>query len=145
MIGWFVPHSRYPDGYHCDPKQPAAVRVLASQKNHMALYLFCIYCGPEGEHARFVKAWKATGKRLDMGKSCVRVKKLEDVPLDVVGAAIKRMTAKKFVAGLRGVAGPKGRPAAKKAGQEGREEGRREGRQESAKPAAKRVTKKVAK
>jgi hypothetical protein len=97
MIGYFVPHSIYPDGYHCDPKQPLPFASIASQKNHMAVYLFCIYCGPQGKD-RFVKEWKATGKKLDMGASCVRFKKLEDVPLDVLGAAIKRMRVKDFIA-----------------------------------------------
>ncbi|MEZ5977343.1 MAG: DUF1801 domain-containing protein [Planctomycetota bacterium] len=91
MVGWFVPHSVYPAGYHCDPKQPLPFASLASQKSHMALYLFCIY-GDAEEKARFVEEWKATGKKLDMGASCVRFKKLEDVPLDVVGRAIERMT-----------------------------------------------------
>ena len=97
MIGWYVPHSVFPDGYHCDPKQPLPFASIASQKNHMAIYLFCIYT-EEGEAERFAADWKATGKKLDMGKSCVRFKKLDDVPLAVLGKAIKRATAKKFIA-----------------------------------------------
>ncbi len=97
MIGYFVPHSVYPDGYHCDPKQPLPFASIASQKNHIGIYLFCLYSSP-GDMERFVREWKATGKKLDMGKSCVRVKTLEDVPLDVLGKAIKRVTVKKFVA-----------------------------------------------
>ena len=97
MIGYFVPHSVYPAGYHCDPKQPLPFASIASQKNHIGIYLFCLYSSP-GDMARFVEEWRATGKRLDMGKSCVRVKKLEDVPLDVLGRAIKRVTVKKFIA-----------------------------------------------
>lgn len=97
MIGYFVPHSIYPDGYHCDPKQPLPFGGLASQKNHMSMYLFCLYCDPEGKD-RFVREWKATGKKLDMGSSCIRFKKLEDVPLDVLGAAIKRTPVKDFIA-----------------------------------------------
>ncbi len=96
MIGYFVPHSVYPPGYHCDPKQPLPFASLASQKNHMAIYLMCIYGNPEHE-AWFRQAWIGTGKRLDMGKSCVRFKKLEDVPLELVGQAIKRVPAKKFI------------------------------------------------
>lgn len=96
MLGYFLPHSKYPDGYHCDPKQPLPFMSVASQKNHIGLYLFCIYCSAE-EQETFRKEWLASGKKLDMGKSCVRVKKLEDIPLDVLGRAIKRMTAKKFV------------------------------------------------
>lgn len=96
MIGYYVPHSLYPAGYHCDPKQPLPFASLASQKNHMAIYLFCIYT--DDAHAtKFREAWLKTGKKLDMGKSCVRFKKIEDVALDVLGKTIKRMTVKKFV------------------------------------------------
>lgn len=97
MIGYFLPHSVYPAGYHVDPAQPLPFASLASQKHHMALYLFCIYAVP-GEAERFAAKWKATGNRLDMGKSCVRFRKLEDVPLQVVGDAIRRVTANRFVA-----------------------------------------------
>ena len=96
MIGYAIPHEVYPAGYHCDPKQPLPFLSLASQKNHMSLYLFCLYCGEE-EVLSFQIAWEAAGKKLDMGKSCVRFKKLDDVPLDVVGKMVKRMTAKKFI------------------------------------------------
>lgn len=96
MVGYFLPHSLYPEGYHCDPKQPLPFASIASQKNHIGIYLFCAYAQPE-ENARFQKEWKAAGKRLDMGKGCVRAKSLEDIPLEVVGRAIKRMTVKKFV------------------------------------------------
>ncbi len=97
MIGYYIPHSVYPDGYHCDPKQPLPYAGLASQKNHMGLYLMCNYGDPEQDRW-FREAWTKTGKKLDMGKCCVRFKKIEDVPLDVVGKAVKRMTAKKFIA-----------------------------------------------
>jgi len=96
-LGYYLPHSRYPDGYHCDPKQPLPFAGIASQKNHIGLYLFCVYTSSH-EEAAFRKDWMASGKRLDMAKSCVRVNKLEDIPLDVVGRAFKRITAKKFVA-----------------------------------------------
>jgi len=96
-IGYFVPHSVYPPGYHCDPSQPLPFAGIASQKNHMAIYLMCIYSHPEHE-AWFREAWAKTGKKLDMGKSCVRFKKLEDVPLPVIGKAIKRVPVKKFIA-----------------------------------------------
>jgi hypothetical protein len=97
MIGYFVPHSVYPAGYHCDPTQPLPFASIASQKNHMGLYLFCIYTDPQAKE-RFVKEWKATGRKLDMGASCVRFRKIEDVPLDVLGAAIKRVPVKDFIA-----------------------------------------------
>ena len=97
MIGYYVPHSIYPSGYHCDPRQPLPFACLASQKNYMSLYLGCVY----GEHeiARwFVQTWAKTGKKLDMGKSCVRFRKVEDLALDVIGEAIRRMPAKTFIA-----------------------------------------------
>lgn len=96
MIGYYVPHRIFPAGYHCDPKQPLPFAGLASQKNHMALYLMCIY--GDTEHARwFQQAWAKTGKKLDMGKSCIRFKKLEDVALDVIGEAIRRVPARKYI------------------------------------------------
>ncbi len=67
MIGYAIPHTVYPAGYHCDPKQPLPFLSLANQKNHMALYLFCLYCD-EAEVERFTEAWKKTGHKLDMGK-----------------------------------------------------------------------------
>jgi Domain of unknown function (DU1801) len=97
MIGYYVPHRVYPAGYHCDPKQPLPFANLASQKNHMALYLMCIY--GESDHSRwFREAWAKTGKKLDMGKSCVRFKKVDDLALDVIAEAIKRVPAKKYIA-----------------------------------------------
>lgn len=112
MPAWFVPHSVYPAGYHCDAKQPLPFASVASQKSHVGIYLFCIY---QDDDLRewFVDAWKASGKRLDMGKSCIRVKKLEDVPLDVLGKAIKKMKAKAFIEHYDSVRpdGPKGMTA----------------------------------
>ena len=98
MIGYYVPHSIYPPGYHCDPKQPLPFAHIASQKNHMAVYLMCIY-GDKDEEKGFVEEYKKTGKRLDMGKSCVRFRKLENLPLELIGKAVKRTPVKKFIAG----------------------------------------------
>lgn len=96
MIGYYVPHRVYPAGYHCDPKQPLPFAGLASQKNYMSLYLMCIY-GSSDHLKWFQQAWAETGKKLDMGKSCIRFKKLEDLSLDVIGESIKRVPAKKYV------------------------------------------------
>jgi uncharacterized protein DUF1801 len=95
MIGYSVPHSIYPAGYHCDPKQPLPFAALASQKNYMSVYL-CVYGNPEME-AWFRKEWAKTGKKLDMGKCCVRFKKLDDLALDLIGETIARMPARKFI------------------------------------------------
>jgi hypothetical protein len=69
MIGYYVPHRIFPAGYHCDPTKPLLFTALASQKNHMALYLMSIY-GSEVDRKRFEAAWATTGKKLKMGKSC---------------------------------------------------------------------------
>ncbi|MDI1447486.1 DUF1801 domain-containing protein [Polyangium sp. 6x1] len=112
MIGYYVPHRVFPPGYHCDPKQPLPFASLASQKNHMAIYLMGVY-GDTGARQWFEDAWAKTGKKLDMGKSCVRFKKIEDLALDVIGGVIKRMPAKKYVEGYQATlaAMGKGRPA----------------------------------
>jgi hypothetical protein len=131
-IGYFVPHSVYPPGYHCDPTQPLPFVGLASQKNYMAIYLFCVYTS-EAEQRWFREAWTKTGKKLDMGKSCVRFKKIDDVALDVIGKAIKRTPAKKFIAHYESTLGQTSRPAKKTT---------KKSAKTAAKKPAKRTTKK---
>jgi uncharacterized protein YdhG (YjbR/CyaY superfamily) len=104
MIGYVVPHSLYPAGYHCDPKLPLPYAILGSQKNHMAIHLMTVYGDPATEKW-FRNAWAAAGKKLDMGKACVRFKKLEDVPLDVVGQIIARVPVKEYIARVEKVIG----------------------------------------
>ena len=84
MISYEIPLERYPDTYN---KRPLMYAALASQKNYMSLYLMCVYSHKESR-VRFEEEFKASGKKLNMGKSCVRFKRLEDLPLDVVGEAI---------------------------------------------------------
>jgi hypothetical protein len=96
MIGYAVPLSIYPAGYHCAKDTPLPFISLASQKNNMALYMFCLYVDKQ-DAARFQKEYKASGKKLDMGKSCFRFKKLEDLALDVIGKAIARTPVKKHI------------------------------------------------
>jgi hypothetical protein len=96
MIGYFVPHHLYPAGYHADPAQPLPFLHLASQKNYMAIYLMCLYAD-DALLDRFQTAWKKTGKRLDMGKSCVRFRRLEDLALDVIAETVGSVTARAFV------------------------------------------------
>lgn len=86
MIGYVVPLQKYPVTYN---GHPLAYAGLASQKNHMALYLMCVY-GDQETGELFRDRYKASGKKLDMGKSCVRFKKLEDLPLDLIGEVIAR-------------------------------------------------------
>jgi hypothetical protein len=96
MISYFVPHRVYPAGYHCDPKQPLPFACLASQKNYMSLYMMSCYAEGEGLK-RFQDAWKKTGKKLDMGKSCIRFKRADDLALEVIADAIRRMPARKYI------------------------------------------------
>ena len=98
MIGWAVPHRLFPAGYHCDPKMPLPFGGLASQKNYMSLYLMGIYDeGPDALSNWFREAWGKSGKKLDMGKCCIRFKKVEDLALDVISEAIRRMPVKKYI------------------------------------------------
>ena len=94
MICYEVPLARYPDTYNGQPLMYAA---LASQKNHMAVYLSGIYTS-ERRRKQFDAAYKKAGKRLDAGKSCVRFRKLEDLPLPLIGDTIALMDVDEFVA-----------------------------------------------
>lgn len=121
MIGYAIPHRVFPGGYHCDPKQPLPYAGLASQKNAISLYLCGLYTGhaggtKEAAYLRwFTDAWTKTGKKLDMGKSCIRFKKLEDVPLEVVAEALRRFPAKDYLAFYESVIDPRtGRPKSTK-------------------------------
>jgi hypothetical protein len=84
MIGYYIPLERFPGTYN---GQPLGLAALANQKQHMALYLNNVY-GDRTTESRFRERWAATGKKLDMGKSCVRFRRLEDLPLDVIGRTI---------------------------------------------------------
>jgi hypothetical protein len=94
MISWFVPFTRLAETYN---NQPLCVASLASQKGYMALYLMSVYGDPK-LRAWFEKSYKASGKKLDMGKSCVRFKTLDDLPLPVVSEAIAKVSVDAFVA-----------------------------------------------
>lgn len=96
MIGYYVPHSNYANGYHCDPKQPLPFAGLASQKGNISLYFMHLYADPK-ELKWFQGEYAKTGKKLNMGKSCIRFRGLEDVPLELIGKVLSRITAKKYV------------------------------------------------
>ena len=93
MISYQVPLSVYPDTYN---KQPLMYAALASQKNHMAVYLTSIYMS-ENSKKEFEKAYKSTGKRFDTGKSCVRFRRLDDLPLQLIGETIASLKMNEFV------------------------------------------------
>lgn len=92
LPGWVVPHSKYPDGYHCDTSLPLPFMSIASQKNFVALYHMGLYANPK------LMAWwtkefpKHASRKLDMGKSCVRFKKMDDIPYDLIGELASKVT-----------------------------------------------------
>ena len=92
MIGYYVPLDRFPDTYN---GQPLSVAGLASQKRHMALYMMGVY---GSDYAWLRERWEATGHKLNMGKSCVTFRRLDDVPLEVVGEAIARTSVDDLIA-----------------------------------------------
>ena len=97
MIGYVVPHSIYPKGYHCDTKQPLPFISLASQKNFIALYHMGIYAEPtllEWFVSEFPKHAKS---KLDMGKSCIRFKKIDDIPFELIGELASKMTTEDWI------------------------------------------------
>ncbi|WP_417888579.1 DUF1801 domain-containing protein [Xanthomarina gelatinilytica] len=97
MIGYYVPHSMYPDGYHCSPKEPLPFMSFASQKNSINLYHSGIYAVPE-IHDWFVSEYpKHCKRKLDMGKSCIRFKKPEDIPFELIAELSQKMTVEDWV------------------------------------------------
>ena len=97
MIGYVVPKSLYPAGYHCDPKLPLPFVNIASQKNFIALYHMGIYTDPEllqwfqSEYAQQCKY------KVDMGKSCVRFKRMDDIPFDLIAGLMGKMTPEDWI------------------------------------------------
>ncbi|MBK8699086.1 MAG: DUF1801 domain-containing protein [Saprospiraceae bacterium] len=98
MMGYSVPHSLYPSGYHCDPKQPLPFMSLASQKNFIAVYHMGVYADPTLLDW-FTKAFAEAGVgKLDMGKSCIRFKNMNKIPFDLIGELASKMTTKDWIA-----------------------------------------------
>lgn len=93
MIGYVIPLSRYPVTYN---KQPLIIAALASQKNFMSLYLMGVYGDKETEEW-FKAEYKKSGKKLDIGKSCLHFKKLDDLPLKLIGEVIARVSVEKYI------------------------------------------------
>jgi hypothetical protein len=135
-ITWSVPLSRYPDTYN---KQPLCLAALASQKNYMALYLMTVY-GDTKLSAWFKKAFADAGKKLDMGKSCVRFKTLDDLPLDVIGEVIGKVELDRYVEIAKAVRAGTKTAKAKAARKQPTKSAKK-----SAKPSANKTTKKTTK
>ncbi len=113
MIGWYVPLSLYPAGYGGNPKVPLPLVALASQKSGMVLHFLSFYGHPTLS-SWFVDEYKKSGKKLDMGKGCVRFKKLDDLALDVVGRTVARVPAEEHIANYRAARALLGKGGAKK-------------------------------
>ncbi len=97
MIGYYVPHSVYPDGYHCNPKEPLPFMSFASQKNSVNLYHSGIYAVPE-IHDWFVAEYPKYSKRkLDMGKSCIRFKNVDDIPLELIAELCQKLSVNEWI------------------------------------------------
>ncbi|MBT3801018.1 MAG: DUF1801 domain-containing protein [Bacteroidetes bacterium] len=97
MIGYVVPHSIYPDGYHCDPQLPLPFVNIASQKHFIGFYHMGIYADPK-LYDWFVKEYPKHNKyKLDMGKSCVRFKKIDQIPYQLIGDLMQRMTVDDWI------------------------------------------------
>ena len=94
MIGYYIPLERFPDTYN---GQPLGLAAIASQKHHMALYLNNVY-GDVATEKRFRERYAASGRKLDMGKSCVRFRRIEDLPLDVIAKTIAEVSADGYLA-----------------------------------------------
>ena len=120
MIGYYVPHRVFPNGYHCDPAQPLPYMGLASQKQNMAVYMMFAYLDPVNGEQWIRAEYARRGRKIDMGKSCLRFKSLADLDLEVLAAAIKRAPTDRYVDMYFTAAGPgawksKGTAATKKA------------------------------
>ncbi len=97
MIGYYVPHSIYPDGYHCDTSLPLPFMNIASQKNSINLYHNGIYAKKELLDWFVAEYPKYSKRKLDMGKSCIRFKKIEEIPMDLIADLCKKMTVEEWI------------------------------------------------
>jgi uncharacterized protein YdhG (YjbR/CyaY superfamily) len=97
MVGYVVPHCKYPAGYHCDPKLPLPFMAFASQKNFIAVYHMGIYAEPRLLQWFTEAHAKASPKKLDIGKSCMRYKKAEDIPYQLIGELVSKITPDEWI------------------------------------------------
>ena len=110
MISWYIPLAKYPETYN---GQPLCVAALAAQKQHLALYMMTVYGDPKLEQ-KFKAGFKAAGKKLDMGKSCVRFKTADALALDVIGETISKVTPDRYIDGYeKSRKAPANKPAKK--------------------------------
>ena len=98
MLGYVIPHSVYPNGYHCDPKMPLPFMNLASQKNFIAVYSMAIYTKKDIYDWFTFEYAKRCKYKLDMGKSCIRFKKMDDIPYELIGELTTKITTEEWIA-----------------------------------------------
>jgi len=98
MLGYVVPHSVYSDGYHCNPKDPLPFMNLASQKNFVAVYSMVLYSRKDLMDWFTSEYTKRCKYKLDMGKSCIRFKKMEDIPFDLIGELTTKVSTEEWIA-----------------------------------------------
>ncbi len=97
MLGYVVPHSLYPAGYHCTPKLPLPFINLASQKNAISLYHMGVYASPQISEW-LVKEYERTGEKIDQGKGCIRFKKIDKIPYGLIGDLCKKISVAEWIA-----------------------------------------------
>lgn len=97
MIGYVVPHKLFADGYHCNPKLPLPFINIASQKNFIAIYHMGIYMNSELMNWFVTEYPKHCTLKLDMGKSCIRFKKIDQIPYELIGELVQKMTVKNWI------------------------------------------------
>lgn len=97
MIGYVVPHTLYPNGYHCDPKLPLPFMNIASQKNNISIYHLGIYANPDLLQWFQTEYQKAGVGKLDMGKSCIRFKNIDKIPYELLGELASKITVQQWI------------------------------------------------
>ena len=97
IIGYVVPHTLYPNGYHCNSKLPLPFINLASQKNFIALYHMGIYANPQLLNWFVAEYPKHSNQKLDMGKSCIRFKKMDQIPFDLIGELMQKISVPDWI------------------------------------------------
>ena len=97
MLGYVVPHSIYPNGYHCNPKLPLPFMAIASQKNFIALYHMGIYVNPKLLEWFTTEYPKHSNQKLDMGKSCIRFKKFDQIPFDLIAELSGKISVEEWI------------------------------------------------
>jgi uncharacterized protein YdhG (YjbR/CyaY superfamily) len=97
MLGYVVPHALYPNGYHCNPKLPLPFMNVASQKNFIAIYHVGIYMDPELLDWFVSEYSKVAKTKIDMGKSCIRFKKMDEIPYQLIGELASKMSVLKWI------------------------------------------------